>query len=59
MTTWQYRVFVNPGDDTPGVQETLDYLGLDGWELVTVETRGEPGDRTIRLYLKRPVPESE
>lgn len=59
MANWQYRVFVNAGDDTPEIQEALDFLGREGWELVTVETLGEAGDSSTRLYLKRPATESD
>ncbi len=59
MTTWQHRVFVNPGNDTPEIQEALDFLGQDGWELVAVESHVQPDDQSVRLYLKRPMSESE
>lgn len=55
MTKWQYRVFVQKGEDTPEMQETLDYLGQDGWELVAVEAHVGPGDKANRMYLKRPL----
>lgn len=59
MTTrWQHKVFevsvkMFGGKTSQHVQEELDKLSLQGWELVAVTQHSalEP----VRLYLKRPA----
>lgn len=56
---WRYKVeriktptFANVADKAKATQETLDRLGMEGWELVTVEAVS--GGGYPLFYLKRP-----
>ena len=47
---------VRKGDGiSPILGETLNELGRDGWELVTLEQRAMPGGFTTTYWLKRQV----
>jgi hypothetical protein len=60
---WEYRIlkvaiggFLGPQSDMDKLEAVLDQLGLDGWELVSVEDtsmqRGVSDD--LLLFFKRP-----
>jgi Domain of unknown function (DUF4177) len=50
MTRWEYQVFDVAGEAYADIEETLNELGEQGWELIcTTET-----DKEVRtLWLKR------
>lgn len=61
-TRWEYRAeYLGVG---PRLLRTLNELGAEGWELVTLDpaTQGVAGDGTLREYegragwFKRPMP---
>ena len=53
MTTWEYASILNDG---PASKPTLDGLGADGWELVSVLQGTET--KQILYVFKRPRAEA-
>lgn len=53
MTAWRYQLYpVSPGREASQVQEALNNLGQQGWELVAVTDDGTNG----KIYiLKQPA----
>jgi hypothetical protein len=57
--TWNYTI-CRSDEDLDGIQKSLDELGQDGWELVSVTQQGlvdeqeQPFDR-YTLFFKRPA----
>ncbi len=54
---WEYKIVVKDAKDmgTPAYMESLNRLGIEGWELVSVT----PGNAMIKhfcYYLKRRLP---
>jgi hypothetical protein len=49
MTTWEYASILNDG---PATKETLDGLGAEGWELVSI-IQGRETNKLLYVF-KRP-----
>ena len=54
---WEYTVI--RANDSSGAETSLNALGAQGWELVSVAEIGVTGEATVRMgsvtyYLKRP-----
>jgi hypothetical protein len=50
---WEYKVGVAPIGGTPPVQDQLNELGAEGWELVAVENVSTTTPPAAIYYLKR------
>jgi hypothetical protein len=50
-TQWEYKV-VQVADNEAKIEETLNKLGMEGWECITTASRGP--DRGPHLICKRP-----
>ncbi len=56
MQRWEYKQTIIPGN--VATKTSLDELGLQGWELVSVFMRYLSGWETI-FYFKRPLESGE
>lgn len=53
MTRWEYHVlFLAAAREIGQVEDALNQLGRDGWELVTVDDAGE---NAKVFFFKRPI----
>jgi hypothetical protein len=50
---WEYKVGVAQINGVPSVQDQLNELGAEGWELVAVENISTPAPPSAVYYLKR------
>ena len=50
---WEYKVGAAMVNGTPSVQDELNQLGAEGWELVAVENVGSTTPPAAIYYLKR------
>ena len=50
---WEYKVGVAQINGAPSVQDQLNELGAEGWELVAVENISTPAPPSAVYYLKR------
>lgn len=50
---WEYKVGVAPLNGIPPVQDQLNQLGAEGWELVAVENVSTTTPPAAMYYLKR------
>ena len=57
MQKWEYRM-AHVGDAFETLQDLLNRLGRDGWELVSAPHAGAAG-AVVALILKRPAAETE
>ncbi|MBL1431649.1 MAG: DUF4177 domain-containing protein [Robiginitomaculum sp.] len=48
----KYEMFTNRETRNSNIEDTLNRLGMEGWEMVEVMT--SPGGSGLDFYLKRP-----